>query len=43
MLQFNGYDGTGSGLPMIFDDRGNLYGTGGGGAYGLGVVFEFTP
>ncbi len=39
---FSGYDGTGGG-PMIFDDKGNLYGTGGGGAYGLGVVFEFTP
>jgi uncharacterized repeat protein (TIGR03803 family) len=43
LYQFNGYDGTGSGLPMIFDDKGNLYGTGGGGAYNLGVVFEFTP
>jgi uncharacterized repeat protein (TIGR03803 family) len=41
LYQFNGYDGTGSGLPMIFDDKGNLYGTGGG-AYNLGVVFEFT-
>jgi uncharacterized repeat protein (TIGR03803 family) len=39
---FSGYDGTGGG-PMIFDDKGNLYGTGGGGAYNLGVVFEFTP
>jgi len=39
---FSGYDGTGGG-PMIFDDKGNLYGTGGGGAYGLGVVFKFTP
>ena len=43
LYQFNGYDGTGSGLPMIFDEKGNLYGTGGGGAYNLGVVFEFTP
>jgi uncharacterized repeat protein (TIGR03803 family) len=43
LYQFNGYDGTGSGLPMLFDEKGNLYGTGGGGAYGLGVVFEFTP
>jgi uncharacterized repeat protein (TIGR03803 family) len=40
--QFNGYDGTGGG-PTIFDEKGNLYGTGGGGAYNLGVVFEFTP
>jgi uncharacterized repeat protein (TIGR03803 family) len=39
---FSGYDGTGGG-PIIFDDKGNMYGTGGGGAYGLGVVFEFTP
>jgi uncharacterized repeat protein (TIGR03803 family) len=43
LYRLNGYDGTGSGLPMIFDHKGNLYGTGGGGAYGLGVVFEFTP
>jgi uncharacterized repeat protein (TIGR03803 family) len=44
LYQFNGYDGTGSGLPLIFDDKGNLYGTGSGGAYGAGgVVFEFTP
>jgi uncharacterized repeat protein (TIGR03803 family) len=42
LYQFNGYDGTGGG-PMIFDEKGNLYGTGGGGAYGLGVAFEFTP
>jgi uncharacterized repeat protein (TIGR03803 family) len=41
--QFTGYDGTGGG-PTIFDGKGNLYGTGGGGAYGAGgVVFEFTP
>jgi hypothetical protein len=37
-----GVDGTGGG-PMTFDNKGNLYGTGSGGAYGLGVVFEFTP
>jgi uncharacterized repeat protein (TIGR03803 family) len=43
LYRFNGYDGAGSGLPMIFDEKGNLYGTGGGGAYNLGVVFEFTP
>ena len=42
LYTFSGYDGTGGG-PMIFDDKGNLYGRGGGGAYGLGVVFEFTP
>jgi uncharacterized repeat protein (TIGR03803 family) len=39
---FSGYDGTGGG-PMTLDGKGNLYGTGGGGAYNLGVVFEFTP
>ncbi len=42
LYTFSGYDGTGGG-PMIFDDKGNLFGTGGGGAYGLGVVFRFTP
>lgn len=30
--------------PLIFDNAGNLYGTGaGGGAYGYGVVFELSP
>jgi uncharacterized repeat protein (TIGR03803 family) len=28
---------------LIFDASGNLYGTGGGGAYGWGAVFEFKP
>jgi len=42
LYQFNGHDGTGGG-PMILDKKGNLYGTGGGGVYGLGVAFKITP
>ncbi|MGA7558131.1 MAG: choice-of-anchor tandem repeat GloVer-containing protein [Terriglobales bacterium] len=37
-------DGEGPGYSgVIFDSKGNLYGTAGGGAYGYGVVFELSP
>ena len=39
-----GADGGYPFCPVIFDSAGNLYGTAqGGGAYGLGVVFELNP
>jgi len=37
-------DGAGPGAGLIFDQKGNLYGTtGGGGAHNGGVVFKLTP
>ncbi len=37
-------DGTSPGASLIFDAKGNLYGTTeNGGDYNLGTVFEFTP
>ena len=40
----NGTDGESPLAGLIFDAAGNLYGTtGGGGTYGLGMVFELTP
>jgi uncharacterized repeat protein (TIGR03803 family) len=37
-------DGDGPVAGLIFDKKGNLYGTtGGGGAYGAGTVFKLTP
>jgi len=42
--QFNGNDGSFPGAAVIFDGKGNLYGTTIlGGAYGGGVAFELTP
>jgi hypothetical protein len=42
--RFQGYDGEAPGANLIFDDKGNLYGTTTtGGIYGAGVAFEFTP
>jgi uncharacterized repeat protein (TIGR03803 family) len=42
--RFQGYDGEAPGANLIFDDKGNLYGTTTtGGTYGGGVAFEFTP
>jgi uncharacterized repeat protein (TIGR03803 family) len=42
--RFQGYDGEAPGANLIFDDKGNLYGTTTtGGIYGGGVAFEFTP
>jgi hypothetical protein len=41
---FNGTDGSGAGGRLVLDSAGNLYGTcGGGGTYGLGVIWEITP
>jgi uncharacterized repeat protein (TIGR03803 family) len=40
----NGTDGGGPSASLIFDGAGNLYGTTtGGGAYGVGTVFELSP
>jgi uncharacterized repeat protein (TIGR03803 family) len=37
-------DGAGAEGPLVFDQKGNLYGaTRGGGANGLGTAFELTP
>ena len=42
--RFQGYDGEAPGANLIFDDKGNLYGTTTtGGIYGAGVAFELTP
>jgi uncharacterized repeat protein (TIGR03803 family) len=42
--QTNCTDGAGPAAGLIFDQRGNLYGTtDAGGAYGYGVVFKLTP
>lgn len=42
--RFAGSDGAGPYGDLVFDTAGNLYGTtAGGGAYGLGAVFELTP
>ena len=42
--QFNWNDGSFPGAAVIFDGKGNLYGTTIlGGTYGNGVVFELTP
>ncbi len=38
-----GADGANASGPVIFDSRGNIYGTAGGGANGSGVVFELSP
>jgi len=42
---FNGRQGAGTSFEApLFDNRGNLYGTtGGGGAHNLGTVFELSP
>ncbi len=40
----NGSDGANPAASLIFDATGNLYGTtSGGGAYGVGTVFELSP
>jgi len=39
----NGKDGSGPHGELILDPEGNLYGTAGGGVYGLGTVFEVIP
>jgi uncharacterized repeat protein (TIGR03803 family) len=36
-------DGMNPSAPLVFDEKGNLYGTAGGGAYARGVVFKITP
>jgi uncharacterized repeat protein (TIGR03803 family) len=36
-------DGTNPSASLVFDGKGNLYGTAGGGAYLRGVVFKITP
>jgi uncharacterized repeat protein (TIGR03803 family) len=36
-------DGYGPTSGLVIDQKGNLYGTAGGGAYGAGVVFKLTP
>jgi uncharacterized repeat protein (TIGR03803 family) len=42
--QFDYHDGSGLNGGVTFDNAGNLYGgTGGGGAYGEGTVFEMSP
>lgn len=43
-FNFNGKDGIVSEAPLIFDAKGNLYGTTtAGGTYDEGTVFELTP
>ena len=40
----NGVDGGGLWSSVVFDTKGNLYGTtSGGGVYGYGTVFQLTP
>lgn len=40
----NGADGSYPYANLVFDGNGNIYGTAsGGGAFGVGVVFEITP
>jgi uncharacterized repeat protein (TIGR03803 family) len=42
--RFGGKDGFTASAALVFDAKGNLYGTTlGGGAYGGGTVFELTP
>jgi len=42
--RFTGYDGAQPGAQLIFDKKGNLYGTAiTGGPNGYGVAFELTP
>jgi uncharacterized repeat protein (TIGR03803 family) len=42
--RFTGYDGAQPVAQLIFDSKGNLYGTTStGGAGGAGVAFELTP
>jgi len=36
-------DGAFPSSSLIFDSKGNLYGTAGAGAYGVGAVFELSP
>lgn len=43
LWNFTGADGSNPSSALIFDKAGNLYGTGGGGAYNAGVVFELVP
>jgi uncharacterized repeat protein (TIGR03803 family) len=42
--EFTGTDGDFPAGPLIFDSRGNLYGTAAGlGTFGFGTIFELTP
>jgi uncharacterized repeat protein (TIGR03803 family) len=44
LVDFNGSDGSSSVAPVVFDSRGNLYGsTKSGGSAGNGTVFELVP
>jgi len=43
LYSFAGGSDTAAPLALSFDQAGNLYGTGQGGAYNLGTVFQLTP
>jgi len=43
IYQFTGNTDAAGGTVTTFDSAGNLYGIGGGGAYGNGAVFELSP
>jgi hypothetical protein len=43
IYQFTGNTDAWGGTVTAFDSTGNLYGIGGGGAYGFGAVFELSP
>jgi uncharacterized repeat protein (TIGR03803 family) len=43
IYQFTGNSDAANGSVTAFDSAGNLYGIGGGGAYGAGAVFELSP
>jgi uncharacterized repeat protein (TIGR03803 family) len=44
LFSFSGTDGRGPEGGLVMDAHGNLYGTtSGGGAHGLGTVFEYSP
>jgi hypothetical protein len=43
IYQFTGNSDAWGGIVTAFDSAGNLYGIGGGGAYGAGAVFELSP
>jgi uncharacterized repeat protein (TIGR03803 family) len=46
VYQFTGNDDGGGPSPLspvLFDERGDIYGAAGGGAYGDGVIYKLTP